>query len=318
MSPPIFLPPEALRAVERSLDSIFATNHLRHSGILVTQAPSSPIYSRHLGIHGGVLLTLECSDITDEAAVNKLVADVRSSSTWAPVAGVANGAMILNDITLQNMSYDQMMRVLRPKVEGTRILDQIFRDDPLDFFVLFSSLSCVFGREGQANYDAANMYLVGTAAQRRARGVCASVIGIGAVMGTGYMAREVSEQTLAQLLGAGYRKMSERDFHIAFANGILTGRSGMTNADESELITGLYVAAPGEDFQPTWAKNPRFAHVMTRSGGAVDELGAAGSKVEWTRDLLQRARTRNDIGRVLQGEWTPNPNGRCGNDLTPL
>ncbi|KAI3326232.1 hypothetical protein HD806DRAFT_552530 [Xylariaceae sp. AK1471] len=241
--------------------------------------------------------SVDDNDVTNETSLRKLVDNVRSSDSWPPIAGVANGAMVLNDITLQNMSYDQMTRVLKPKVEGTRFLDQIFYEDKLDFFLMFSSLSCVFGREGQTNYDAANMYLVSLAAQRRARGVCASVIDIGAIMGTGYMAREVSERTLAQLLGAGYRKMSERDFHIAFANGILAGRSKL---ESPELITGLYVASPDEEFTPAWAKNPRFAHVLLRKGIATDKSAAASAQMESTEDLLKRARTQKDVSRVIQ------------------
>ena len=89
------------------------------------------------------------------------------------------------------------MRVLRPKVNGTRLLDDIFHNDRLDFFVMFSSLASVFGNSGQSNYSAANMYMMSVAAKRRQRGVAASVIDIGAIMGTGYMAREVSEDVLS-------------------------------------------------------------------------------------------------------------------------
>ncbi|KAI5921291.1 hypothetical protein F4810DRAFT_722761 [Camillea tinctor] len=279
-----------------SLAEYFVRQGARHI-ILTSRSPTVDNKLISTYAEQGVRIQVLANDVTDESALRKLVADVRTSGSWPPIAGVANGAMVLNDITLQNMSYDQMTRVLKPKVEGTRILDQIFHSDELDFFVLFSSLSCVFGREGQANYDAANMYLVGLAAQRRARGLSASVIDIGAIMGTGYMAREVSERTLAQLLGAGYRKMSERDFHIAFANGIIAGRS---QSESAELITGLYVPGPGEDFTPAWAHNPRFSHVLLRTGTALDKSIDASSKVEPTADLLKRAKTRKDVTRVIQ------------------
>jgi hybrid polyketide synthase/nonribosomal peptide synthetase ACE1 len=208
--------------------------------------------------------------------------------------------MVLNDVTLENMTYDQMMRVLRPKVDGSRHLDRIFHSDPLDFFVLLSSLSCVLGRKGQSNYDAANMYLVGLAATRRARGVAASVVDIGAIMGTGYMAREVSDATLAQLFYEGYWKMSERDFHIAFANAVMVGQAG--SGESEELITGLRAPLPGAPFQPGWVTNARFGHVLQRSGGAVDRA-AVTAQSETTRERLKRAKTPGDAGRVLEGEF---------------
>lgn len=240
--------------------------------------------------------------------------------------------MILNDVALENMTYAQMTTTLQAKTESTRILDSIFSsnnrdggsgdddddaaaDNQLDFFVLFSSLSCVFGREGQSNYDAANMYLIATAAARRARGLAASVIDIGAVMGVGYTTRELSDQQRAQLLGAGYRNMSERDFHLAFAHAISSSMAAAAPEDgggagSGELITGVYVAAPGEQqYTPPWVDNPRFAHVIPRrgplvnGGGAADSAGlGGGTALESARELLKRARTAGDVARVIQGE----------------
>ena len=239
-------------------------------------------------------LTIQCSDATDEVSLRQVIADVRAS--WPPIAGVANGAMVLHDTSLETMSYDQMMRVLSSKVDSTRLLDDIFHNDALDFFIMFSSLASVFGNSGQSNYSAANMSMVGVAAQRRRRNVAASVIDIGAIMGTGYMAREVSKDVLAQLVGAGYRKMSERDFHVAFANAIISGRVG-----SEELITGLQVAVPGEITKPAWSGNVRFGHVV-RSDRQADAVSLdASSLTESVRSLLERARTQDDIARILQG-----------------
>lgn len=252
----------------------------------------------------GVRIRGVANDVTHEPSLKKLVQDLRDSPDWPPIAGVANGAMVLADVSLQNMTYDQMVRVLRPKIDGSILVDKIFHSDPLDFFVLFSSLSCVLGNRGQANYDAANMFLVGLAAQRRARGAVASVVDIGAIMGMGYMAREVKEQTLKQMVGAGFRKMSERDFLTAFAHGILAGCSTSSNQASFEVITGLHVPLPSEEFQPGWVTNPRFSHMVARSRAAAQQQtkepsSARTQQVEATRDLLQRSRTLADLSRVI-------------------
>ena len=244
----------------------------------------------------GVRIAMMANDVTDEASLRSVIAEVRAS--WPPIAGVANGAMVLQDTSLETMSYEQMVRVLRPKVIGTRLLDEIFRNDPLDFFVMFSSLASVFGNSGQANYSAANMYMMSVAAQRRKRGVAASVIDIGAIMGTGYMAREVTKEVLGQLTGAGYRKMSERDFHLAFANAIISGRVGSKFSEE--LITGLYVAAPGEDVKPIWSGHARFGHVVRTGKSAVATSLDDSSLSESIHSLLERARTPEDITQILQ------------------
>ena len=207
--------------------------------------------------------------------------------------------MVLHDTSLETMTYDQMVQVLRPKVIGTRLLDDIFYDDPLDFFIMFSSLASVFGNSGQSNYSAANMFMMSIAAQRRQRGVTASVIDIGAVMGTGYMAREVSEDVLDQLVGAGYRKMSERDFHLTFANALICGRVG--SGFSEELISGLHTVTLGEGTKPAWSNNPRFGHVL-RTSIRADQLSSSASPLtQSVRGLLERAHTHDDVAQILQG-----------------
>lgn len=256
----------------------------------------------------GVRIQAIANDITHEASLRTLIAGLAASPNWPPIGGVANGAMVLADVSLQNMTYDEMVRVLRPKIDGTILIDKLFERDSLDFFILFSSLSCVLGNRGQANYDAANMFLVGLAAQRRARGVVASVVDIGAIMGTGYMAREVREQMLKQMVGAGFLKMSERDFYMAFSHGILAGRSP-ASSKSYEVITGLYVPPASDEFQPAWVSNPRFSHMVAKSRvSAAEQTLAYGSSsssskfplpAETTQQLLQRARTLSDISRVV-------------------
>ena len=244
------------------------------------------------------MLILHHSDITDHDSLETLVNNTRLS--WPPIAGVANGAMVLQDTALEQMTYDQMMQVLKPKVDGTRFLDDLFYDDPLDFFILFSSLSCVFGNSGQSNYAAANMYMISLAAQRRQRGVAASVIDIGAIMGIGYMAREVSRNVLAQLVTAGYRKMSERDFRLAFANAILAGR--VDSGQPEELITGLHVAAPDEDFKPTWYENSRFAHVIRSAASSIIDAADQAAAVVSPRELLKQAETQIQAEQIIKGK----------------
>ena len=54
-----------------------------------------------------------------------------------------------------------MRRVLAPKVSGAWNLHRQTLSRPLDFFLLFSSLSSVFGHAGQANYAAAKAGIIG-------------------------------------------------------------------------------------------------------------------------------------------------------------
>jgi acyl carrier protein len=59
----------------------------------------------------------------------------------------------------------------------------------LDCFVMFSSISSIFGNAAQANYAAANAFLDSLALYRRSIGLPALVINWGALGGEGYVAR---------------------------------------------------------------------------------------------------------------------------------
>ncbi|KAK9415784.1 putative Polyketide synthetase [Seiridium unicorne] len=246
----------------------------------------------------GIKVEIIANDITDEDDVKNLIAKVRAS--WPPIAGVANGANVLNDMQFHDMTYEDMYKVLAPKVEGTRILDQIFFDEPLDFFIGFSSISIVLGRSGQSNYDTANIYMLGLASQRRARGLNASVIDIGPVTGLGLMARDyVSENVMNLLVSHGYRKLSGHDFLTTFANGILAGR--VNSGEPEELITGLTAHPYKGRFQPTWSGNARFSHLMLNTDGSSSGMASEDStQMESLEDLLKKSRTTNDIARVLR------------------
>lgn len=56
------------------------------------------------------------------------------------------------------MSVDDFQVPLQTKMCGTRQLSEAFRNSPLEFFIMLSSLSATIGTRGQANYAAGNTY----------------------------------------------------------------------------------------------------------------------------------------------------------------
>lgn len=76
-----------------------------------------------------------------------------------PVGGLFHLAMVLNDGMMENQTMESFQKVLAPKVTGTQHLDQITREmctADLEWFVVFSSVSCGRGNGGQSNYGFAN------------------------------------------------------------------------------------------------------------------------------------------------------------------
>lgn len=68
-------------------------------------------------------------------------------------AGVAGGGLIINK---NKGKFDE---VIRPKIQGTWIINQLTASEHLDFFIMFSSISSLNGSMGQSDYTAANSYL---------------------------------------------------------------------------------------------------------------------------------------------------------------
>ena len=96
------------------------------SKYVLSKAPRLPISYN-------VSLTLPTSDITDQKQVQELYQEI--TANLPPIAGVAQGAMVLDDIATRDMTYEQMMKVLRPKVDGSMHLERLFHDQALDFFL---------------------------------------------------------------------------------------------------------------------------------------------------------------------------------------
>ncbi|WP_269749936.1 type I polyketide synthase [Polyangium fumosum] len=115
----------------------------------------------------GARITVAQADVSDASAVRALLDAVPPE---VPLRGVIHAAGVLDDGILTQQSPERFERVLAPKVRGAWNLHVETRALPLDFFVLFSSATSVLGSAGQSNYAAANAFLDGLAAQRRASG----------------------------------------------------------------------------------------------------------------------------------------------------
>jgi acyl carrier protein len=84
---------------------------------------------------------------------------------------VVHAAGVLDDGLVEQLTAERFHTVMRGKVEGARLLDQLTAGLELDFFLLFSSAAALLGSPGQGNYAAANAMLDALAADRAARGL---------------------------------------------------------------------------------------------------------------------------------------------------
>ncbi len=255
-------------------------------------------------------------DVTDKDSLDSVVKTI--SASCPPIAGVVNGAMVLSDALFTGMSFDAMRDVLRPKIEGSYNLDQVFHNDDLDFFVLLSSGACVVGNSGQANYAAANGYLNGLARQRRRRGLAASTLDIGLVAGIGYV-ETASQHVVDQLGKYGMTVLSEPDLRRAFAETI---QAGYVNPKDKETIPDAVVTTgirtmTDEETNVAWYNNPVFSHCIIEAKSAeprAEDQTRNKATALPVAQQLSRAATKEEAFELLQGKFSKEhvfENQRC-------
>ncbi|MBJ6364096.1 SDR family NAD(P)-dependent oxidoreductase [Paenibacillus sp. GCM10012307] len=113
----------------------------------------------------GSHVTLISADVADLAAMTSVIDRLRAE--FGRINGVVHGAGIAGAGYLFKKDMSVFERVLRPKLEGTWILDMLTREDQPDFFIMQSSGVSMIGEAGQGDYVAGNSYLDAFAAYRR-------------------------------------------------------------------------------------------------------------------------------------------------------
>ncbi|MGP3939419.1 type I polyketide synthase [Streptomyces sp. 6N106] len=154
----------------------------------------------------GANVTVAACDVADRAALEALVREVEAEGP--PIRSVLHiaGAGVL--VPLADTDLAEFADTAEAKVAGAANLDALFDRDTLDSFVLFSSISAVWGSGEHGAYAAANAYLDGLAENRRARGLTATSVVWGIWSPEeGGMAANLAEE---QLRGRGIPFMTPR------------------------------------------------------------------------------------------------------------
>lgn len=222
-----------------------------------------------LEAHGVAVLAKAC-DVTDLAALESVFNQMRAS--MPPLRGLVHAAAVIDDALIRNTSIEQIEQIFAPKILGARHLHELTSALTLDFFVLYSSATTLFGNPGQGAYVAANAYLETLAHARRSSGLPALCVRWGAIDDVGFLARnpKIKEALQGRMGGATITSSAALD---VLERLIVSDRSdlGVLELDWTALSRFLPSAA-----------EPKFSAVSVQD----DDSKSAKHKADDIRHLL--------------------------------
>jgi acyl transferase domain-containing protein/NADPH:quinone reductase-like Zn-dependent oxidoreductase/SAM-dependent methyltransferase/acyl carrier protein len=135
----------------------------------------------------GVNVRVVPADIGSPNDVKRLFEEIELNGQ--PLRGAFHLAMVIDDAPFTALTSERMRAVVTPKAQGAWLLHEATRKMNLDCFVMFSSVSSIFGNPAQGNYSAANAFIDALAHHRQALGLPALTVNWGVLGGEGYVAR---------------------------------------------------------------------------------------------------------------------------------
>lgn len=224
---------------------------------------------------GTASVRLLALDIARRNDVTRSLTDL--AAAMPPLGGVIHCANVYEDAPVAGTTADMFLRAMTPKAGGALNLHAACAGMPLDFFILFSSISSVTGNPGQAGYCAANAFLDAFAHWRRSRGHPALSVNWGP-MAAGYVARNSAVEEHLRRIGYDLLPPDKAFEHL-----------------EACLRMDAGQAAAAGIRWPDWARHhpigasPRFSSLAGPMDGAQTAADGAPQDHSFLQSLAQAA-----------------------------
>ncbi|GLA88443.1 type I Iterative Polyketide synthase (PKS) [Aspergillus tubingensis] len=201
-------------------------------------------------------------DVSEVSQIKALISELQAE--LPPVRGVIHAAMVLKDVFMEQMTFSDWEAVLRPKVAAAWNLHYALLQQPLDFFIMLSSVSGIIGNRGQAAYAAGNCFLDALARYRRQKGLSAVSLDLAAVGDVGVLSDDAERKAQVMKNLASGNAMQEAEV-LALIEFAMQGQEL-----PEQCITGVHW--PSSSATPYYAADARFTHlveaVKQEEGGA--------------------------------------------------
>lgn len=251
-----------------------ADRNARHIALISRSGRLSDSVATQVGAlrEKGVTVEVSAVDVTDADALERFVDQLGSER---PIKGIVHAAMVLDDRLIQGTDQESIESVLRPKASGALHLEKIARQLALDYLLLFSSATTLFGNPGQFNYVGANAYVEGVARRLHAKGLPALAVAWGAIEDAGYLARHIEAN-------AGLKRR--------FGSTLMPSRTALNGLDWAFDAEGNQLADVCAIARVDWAMAKReLAAVRAPTFNSVD-TGAVSRQAGQAAITLERLR----------------------------
>jgi acyl carrier protein len=160
----------------------------------------------------------------------KVIAQARQD--FGEINGVLHTAGVPGGNMISSQDRAKAADIRRPKVQGSMVLAELLREEPLDFFVLCSSVSAVVPAPGQSAYAAANVF------QNYFAAWCRNLLKIPAVA-IGFDAWQEIGMAAEMVLPEGFEQVKEERLRTAMstAEGIEVIRRTLASWRGPEILT---------------------------------------------------------------------------------
>ncbi|MFE2110764.1 SDR family NAD(P)-dependent oxidoreductase, partial [Kitasatospora sp. NPDC059463] len=246
----------------------------------------------------GARVTIAACDVARREELAALIAGLPAAH---PLGVVVHAAGVLDDGTVEALAPERLAAVLRPKADAAWHLHELTREQDLDAFVLFSSVTSVTGNAGQGAYTAANAFLDALAGHRRAAGLPAISLAWGLWAEGSGMTRHLAAADRARLARGGIGLLSTEDGLALFDAALRTDLPyAVTARLDRAALRALAAAGTVPPVLRGLVRTP-----LQRAAGAATGAGSDGGTGEassWARRMAdlpedRRARAALDLVR---------------------
>ncbi|KAL9644327.1 hypothetical protein ABK040_005788 [Willaertia magna] len=139
-------------------------------------------------------------DVSNKTKVAEMITKIKNDLRMPPLEAVFHLATVYEDASINNMVEEKFRSVIQAKAVSAWNIHECTKQEPLKYFVMFSSFVALNGNMEQSNYAAANCVLDALAHHRKMNGLPALSVNFGAI-DDGFVSRVYSTKVILRSRG---------------------------------------------------------------------------------------------------------------------